>query len=134
MRLDISPDDETSYTTQYQSAFLKCLEDEYCAKHRRVLVNTLEYLPISTLIPFPVDSGFSDSSFDPNELSSDHEKYLTPNDVPEMTPGLSDWAADLLTAAGNYLNPPCEEPTNWVQSNPNLYDYHSHPRDIKSTF
>ena len=31
--MDINPEDETSYTTQYQEAFLKYVENEYCAKH-----------------------------------------------------------------------------------------------------
>jgi len=29
--MDINPENETSYTTQYQKAFLKCVENEYCA-------------------------------------------------------------------------------------------------------
>jgi len=33
--MDINPEDETSYTTHYQEAFLKYVENEYCAKHRR---------------------------------------------------------------------------------------------------
>jgi len=37
--IDINPEDETSYTTQYQEAFLKYVENEYCAKHQRVPVN-----------------------------------------------------------------------------------------------
>jgi len=31
--MDINPEDETSYTTQYQVACLKYVENEYCAKH-----------------------------------------------------------------------------------------------------
>jgi len=31
--MDINPEDETSYTTQYQEACLKYVENEYCAKH-----------------------------------------------------------------------------------------------------
>jgi hypothetical protein len=31
--MDINPEDKTSYTTQYQEAFLKYVENEYCAKH-----------------------------------------------------------------------------------------------------
>jgi len=31
--MDINPDDETFYTTQYQETFLMYLENEYCAKH-----------------------------------------------------------------------------------------------------
>jgi hypothetical protein len=32
--MDINPEDETSYTTQDQKAFLKYVENEYCAKHQ----------------------------------------------------------------------------------------------------
>jgi len=49
--LDMNPEDETSYTTEYKEVFLKDVENEYCAKHRRVLVNKLESLPSSN--PFP---------------------------------------------------------------------------------
>jgi hypothetical protein len=31
--MDINPVDETFYTIQYQEAFLKYVENEYCAKH-----------------------------------------------------------------------------------------------------
>jgi hypothetical protein len=31
--MDINPEDETSYTTQYQEAFLKYVENIYFAKH-----------------------------------------------------------------------------------------------------
>jgi hypothetical protein len=34
----INPEDETSYTTQYQDAFLQYVENEYCAKYRRLRV------------------------------------------------------------------------------------------------
>jgi len=37
--MDINPKDETSYTTPYQVAFLKYVENEHCAKHR--------YLPVT---------------------------------------------------------------------------------------
>ena len=40
--IDIYPEDETSYTTHYQEAFPKNVENEYCAKHRPVLVNKHE--------------------------------------------------------------------------------------------
>jgi len=32
--MDINPEDGTSYTTQYQEAILKYVENEYCAKHQ----------------------------------------------------------------------------------------------------
>jgi len=50
------------------------------------------------------------------------------------TPGRSDRAARLSTAAKLYLNLPPEAPKNWGQSIPNLNDYHSDPMEISSTF
>ena len=85
--MDIHPEDETSYTTQYQDAFLKYVENEYCAKHRRVPVNKLETVPSSNLVPSGTASGSYRLSFDPYDSSSDDEKYLTPNNVAETTPG-----------------------------------------------
>ena len=43
--MNIIPEDETSYATQYQEAFLKYVENEYCAKHRRLPVTKLKTLP-----------------------------------------------------------------------------------------
>jgi hypothetical protein len=60
--------------------------------------------------------------------------YLTPNNVAETTPGRSDRAACLLTAARLYFNLPPEAPKNWGQINPNLSHYHSDPMEISSTF
>jgi len=84
--MDIDPADETSYTTQYQEAFLKYVENEYCAKDRRGPVNELETVPTSNLVPSATASGPYQSSFDPYDLSSDDEEYLTPNNVAERTP------------------------------------------------
>jgi hypothetical protein len=36
--MGITPEDETSSTTQYQKAFLKYVRNEYCTKHRRLPV------------------------------------------------------------------------------------------------
>src|SRR5882757_7741280 len=132
--MDINPEDETSYTTQYQEAFLKYVENEYCAKHQRVPVNKLETVTTSNLVPSATASGSYQSSFDPYDLSSDDEEYLTPNNVAETTPGHSDHAARLLTAARLYLNSPPEAPKHWGQINPNLNNYHSDPMEISSTF
>jgi len=62
--MDINPENKTSYTTQYQEAFLKYEVNEYCAKHRCVPVNKEESLPSSNLIPSATASGPCDSSFD----------------------------------------------------------------------
>jgi len=130
--MDIDPEDETSYTTQYQEGFLKYLENEYCAKHRRVPVNNLETVPTSNLVPSATASESDQSSFDIYDLSSDDEEYLMPNSVAETTPGQSNRAARLLTAARLYLNSPPEAPKNWGQINPNLNDYHSDPMVFSS--
>jgi len=132
--MDINPEDETSYTTQHQEAFLKYVENEYCAKHRGVPVNKRKTVRSSNLVPYPTASGSYQSSFDPYDLSSDDEEYLTPNNVAERTPGRSDHAARLSTAARLDLKSPPEAPKNWRQINPNLNDYHSDPMEISSTF
>jgi hypothetical protein len=132
--MDINPEDETSYTIQYQETFLMYVENEYCTKHRRVPVNKLETVPSSNLLPSATAAGFYQSYFDLYDLSSDDEEYLTSNNVAKTTPGRSDPAVCLLTAARLYLNSPPEAPKNWGQSNPNLNHYHSDPMEISSTF
>jgi len=132
--MDINPEDKTSYTTQYQEAFLKYVENEYCAKHRHVPVNTLETVLSSNLVPSATASGSYQSSFDPYDSCNDDEEYLMPNNVAETTPGRRDRAARVLTATRLYLNSPPEAPKNWGQINPNLNDYHSDPMEIISTF
>jgi len=79
-------------------------------------------------------SGSCQSFFDPYDLSSDDEEYLTPNKVAETTPERSDRAARLFTAARLYLNSPPEAPKNWGQIDPNLNHLHSDPMEIRSTF
>jgi len=48
--MDINPEDEIFYTTQYQEAILKNVENEYCAKHRCVPVDKHQSLPSSNHI------------------------------------------------------------------------------------
>jgi len=132
--MDINPEHEPFYITQYQEAFLKYVENEYCAKHWRVPVNKLETLPSSNIVLSPTASGCCQSSFDPYVLPSNDEEYLTPNNVAETTPGRSDRTVWLFTAARLYSNSPPVVPTNWRQMNPNLNDYHSDPMAISSTF
>jgi len=132
--MDINPEDETSYTTQYQEAFLKYVENEYCAKHQSAPVNKHKTVLSSNFVPSATASGPYQSSFDRYDLSSDDEQYLTPNNVPETTPGRSDHAVRVLTATRLYLNSPPEAPKNWGQINPNLNDYQSDPMEITSIF
>jgi len=132
--MDIGPEDKTSYATQYQEAFLKYVENEYCAKHPRVPVNKLELVPSHNLVPSAKALQSYQSSFDPYDLSSDDEENLTPNNVAETTPGQSDHAARRWTTARLYLNSPPEAPKHWGQIHANFNDYHSDPMEISSTF
>jgi len=108
--MNIGPEDETSDTTQYHEAILKHVDMEYCLKHRCLPVSKPQSSLRINLVPSATASGFSQSSFDPYDLSSENEEYLTPNNVAEMTPGRSDRAAYLLTAASLHSNSPHEEP------------------------
>jgi hypothetical protein len=99
-----------------------------------VLVNKLETVPSSNLVPSAMASEPYQSSFDPCHLSSNDDENLTPNNVAEKTPGRSDRTTHLVTAARLYLNSPPEAPKNRGQINPNLNDYHSDLMEISSTF
>jgi hypothetical protein len=90
--MDIIPEGETSYTTQYQEAFLKYVENEYCAKHLRVPINKLQSLLSSNHISSATASRSCQSSVDPYDLSSDDEEYLMPNNVAGTIPGRSNRA------------------------------------------
>jgi len=133
-RTVINPEDKTSYTTQYQEAFLLYVRSEYCGKHPGVPVNKRKSLQMSNLNPSETVLGSCQSSFDPYDFSSDDEEYLMPNNVAETTSGRSDRATRLMTAARLLLNPPPEAPMNWGQIDPNLNDYHSDQMEISSTF
>ena len=98
-RMDINPEEATSYTTQYQEAFLKYVENGYCAKHRRLSVTKHEKLQSNHFIHSAMPSQSGQSSFDSYDLSSGDEEYLTPKTLAEMTPRRSNRAACLLTAA-----------------------------------
>jgi len=132
--MDINPEDETSYTTQYQEAFLKYVEKKYCAKHRYLPVTESKNLPNNNLSFSAMASRSAQCSYDPYDLSSDEKEYLMPNNVAKMTPRRSDHAAHLLTATRLYLNSPTKLPQSWRQINPNLNDYHSDPMEIRRTY
>ena len=132
--IDINPEDKTSYTTQYHEAFLKYVENQYCAKHRRLSVTKHEELRSNDFIPSATASHSGQSSFDPYNLSSDDEEHLTPKDVAGTTARRSDCAVCFLTAARLDSNLLPESAKTWRWVNPNLDDYHSDPMEISSTF
>ena len=102
--MDINPEDKTFDNMKYQEAFLHCIENEYNARHQHVPVSKLDRLPSSTLVTSATASGSCQSSFDPYDLSSDDEEYLTTNNVAEMTRGRSNRAVPLLANNRLYLN------------------------------
>jgi hypothetical protein len=57
-------------------------------------------------------------------LSSNDKEYQTAQNVAKKTPGRSDRAVHLMTAARPHLNSPPEAPKIWGKINPNLNDYH----------
>jgi len=85
--MDIDSEDETSYTTQSTEAFLKYVENEYCAKHRLVPVNGPENVLSSKLTLSSMAPASCQLSIHPDDLSSDDEEYLKPINVAETTPG-----------------------------------------------
>jgi hypothetical protein len=85
--MDTNPQEETSYTTHYQEAFLKYVENEYCEKHRRLPVTKPENTPNKNLSSFKMASRSGQPSYDRHDLSSDKDEYLMPNNVAETTPG-----------------------------------------------
>jgi len=62
------------------------VENEYCTRHGRVPVIEPETIPNNNVFHYPPASGSGQFSFDPYDLSSDDEEYLTPNNVAETTP------------------------------------------------
>ena len=131
---DINPEDETSYTTRYQDAFLKYVENEHFSKHRQLSVTKREKLQSNDFIHSAMPSQSGQSLFDPYDLSSGDEEDLKPKNLAKTTPGRSNRAACLFTATRLYLNSLPQSPKNWGQVNPNLDDYHSNLMRVCSTF
>jgi len=110
--MDINPDDKTSYITQYQDTFLKDVQNEYYAKHGQVPVNTPKSVPSHNLGASAPPSRLGQSSFEPDNISSDDEEYLIPDKVAEMTPKMSYSPARRLATARLQLNSLFEAQTN----------------------
>jgi len=133
-RMNINPEDETSYTTQYREAILKNVKNEYCAKLRHVPGNTSDNVLSSNLVLTALASRCGQSCFELYDLFSNDEEYLMLNNVATMTPGPRNSAAYWFIATGVYLNSLPEAPMNWGQFNPSLNDYHSDRMEISSGF
>jgi len=84
--MDINPEDETSYTTQYKEDFLKYGGNKYRHKHRRLPVTKPETIPDNILVSSTMACRSGQSFYDPSDLSCDDEAYLMPNNVAKTTP------------------------------------------------
>jgi len=131
--MDINPENETSYTTQYQEAFLKYVETEYSAEHQRLPITTPESVPHNNLFSPATVSRSGQSCYDPSDFFSDAEQFLMSENVAGTTAGWSNHAVRFLTAARLYLSSPHELRQKWGQINPNHNHYHSDPTEICST-
>jgi len=63
--MDINPENETFYTTQYQKAFLKYVENDYCAKQLYLPIIKPQSVRSNNLISSSMASRFGQSSYDP---------------------------------------------------------------------
>jgi len=131
--MDINPDDETFYTTQYKEAFLKNVENKYYTRHQHVLVTKPETILNNNLVSSWMAFRSGQYSYDPYDMSSDDKDYLMPNHVAEMTPGRSHCAVCILTGTRLYLIWCPESPQNWGKTHPDLNDYHCDPVEISWT-
>jgi hypothetical protein len=73
--MDANLEDNTSYTTQYQQAFLMQVEIEYYAKHRGVLVIKLESIASNNHFPSSIASGSGQSACHSYNVCSNAEEY-----------------------------------------------------------
>jgi len=63
--MDINPENETFYTTQYHKAFLKYVENDYCAKQLYLPIIKPQSVRSNNLISSWMASRFGLSSYDP---------------------------------------------------------------------
>ena len=84
--MDIEPEYGTFYTIQYQQAFLKYVENKYCAKHRHVPLIKPESVPSNNHFPSAMAAQSGQTSIYPYDLSSNKDEDLMANNVAAMTP------------------------------------------------
>jgi len=96
--IDWNPGEETFYTTQYQEAYLKNVENDYCTKHICLPVHKPESILNSNLVSSAMACRHGHSLYDLYDLSSNDANYIILNNVAEMTPRCSDCVTRLMTA------------------------------------
>jgi len=132
--IDITAEDETSYTTEHQDVFLKYVVYEYCAKHSRLPMINPESVPSNNIFCSTMASRTGQSSYDLYDLPSIDKEYLMGENLGETTPRRSNHAACALAATRLYSNSPYGIPQTWGQLNRNHNNYHSGSAEIRSTF
>jgi hypothetical protein len=110
------------------------VENEYCAKHLQLPVTEPESIPWHDLFSPVIASRSSQSSADPDHLSSNDKEYIMRKSVAKMTAGRSDCPAQSLRVKRLHSNSPPEYPQNWGQIHRNHNNYHSDPLVISCTF
>jgi len=88
-----NPEYKTSYTAHNQEAFLKYVENEYCAKDRHLPMIKPESLPSNNLFPSAMASRSDWASSEAYEFSSDDERYIPHENVANTMPRHSDQIA-----------------------------------------
>jgi len=78
MGININPEDETSYTTQYQDMFLKYVDNEYCTKYSQLSVSEPERILRNNLFPTALASVSGQSTYDRYDLATDGAEYWRP--------------------------------------------------------
>ena len=116
--MNINPEDETSYTTQYQEPCLKYVQDEYCTKHRRVPVKQHERFPEQQSLP--LCNGFGVLSIIPWSIWFD-QRWLVLATGPGIPPAVGVWTAK----TGRFGSRPVQNPGPLTLGGPNPDPYPS---------
>lgn len=132
--MDIYPVEETCNIIKYQQAFLKYVENKYGAKHEPLPVIKPKYILLDNFFFCTKVAKSGVSSHNLYDLSSNDEGCLVTENVANTTPGQTNHAAPLLTAARLCLNSWSELPLNWAPNDPNHNEYHSDCREHSRIF
>jgi len=100
----LNPEDESSYSTQHQEAFLKFVQNKYSAKYQQLSIINTEKVPHSDDVHFTMESEWDQLLFEQYHSSCNDEEYFIPKCVAEMTSGWSDHAPCSFAATPLYSN------------------------------
>jgi hypothetical protein len=98
--MHITQEDVTSYTPQYQEAFLMYVEIKHCTIHRYLTVIKPKCVPMNNRCTSAMFWTAGESSFATYGLPSDDEEYSMPNSVSYTMPRQSNHAVHQPTAKG----------------------------------